>query len=171
MVRGSSHPSVDILVLVPFSIHGTRTRMSTNESWASNHRSSTRSWRGFYRRAVSSTRSHRGFFSWTDSFLDLGRGFSRRAKTCTRTRRVVLSSQLTALIIWIGEALHFSSSLLLSEESPAAPGCPAEIRTLTADRLAKQRDTPHPNEICNISFSCFCTVFTFFRGQRSTGTM
>jgi hypothetical protein len=31
MDLGSSHPSVDILVLVPFSIHGTRTRMSTDE--------------------------------------------------------------------------------------------------------------------------------------------
>jgi hypothetical protein len=37
------------------------------------------------------------FFSWTDSFLDLGRGFSRRAKTRTCTRRVVLSPRPTAL--------------------------------------------------------------------------
>jgi hypothetical protein len=31
MDRGSSHPSVDILVLVPFSIHGTNIRMSTDK--------------------------------------------------------------------------------------------------------------------------------------------
>jgi hypothetical protein len=31
MDRGSSHPSVDILVLVPFLIYGTRMRMSTDE--------------------------------------------------------------------------------------------------------------------------------------------
>ncbi len=31
MDRGTSHPSVDILVLVPFSIHGARTRMSIDE--------------------------------------------------------------------------------------------------------------------------------------------
>ncbi len=57
--------------------------MSTDESRAANQRSSTRSWRGFSRRAGSSTRSRRGF--------------SRRAKTRTRTRLVVLSPRPTAL--------------------------------------------------------------------------
>jgi hypothetical protein len=70
----------------------------SDESRASNHPSSTRSRRGFCRRTGSSTRSCRGFFSWIDSFLDLGQGFSRRAKTHTRTRRVVLSPRLTDLI-------------------------------------------------------------------------
>ncbi len=72
MVRGSSHPSVDILVLVPYSNHGTKTRMSTDESRALDQRSSTPSRRGFCRRAGSSTRSRRGF--------------CRRAKTRTRSR-------------------------------------------------------------------------------------
>jgi hypothetical protein len=31
MVRGSSHPSVDILVLVPYSNHGTRTKPRTSD--------------------------------------------------------------------------------------------------------------------------------------------
>ncbi len=71
----------------------------TDESRASNHRSSTHSRWGFCRRTGSSCWSRRGFFSWIDSFLDLGRGFSRRAKTRTCTCRVVLSPHPTALAV------------------------------------------------------------------------
>ncbi len=98
MVRGSSHPSVDILVLVPYSNHGTRTRMSTDKSRASNQRSSTRPRRAFSRRAGSSTRSRRGFSRRAKTRTRSRWGFSQRAKTRTRTRRVLLSPHSTALI-------------------------------------------------------------------------
>jgi hypothetical protein len=98
MVRGSSHPSVNILVLVPYSNHGTRTRMSTDESRASNQRLSTRYRRGFSWRAGSSTRSHRGFSRRAKTCTQTRRGFSRRAKTRTRNRRVLLSPRSTALL-------------------------------------------------------------------------
>jgi hypothetical protein len=63
--------------------------MSTDESRASNQRSSTRSRRGFSRRAGSRTRSWRGL-SWRVKTRTRSlRGFSRRARA--RTRRVVLS--------------------------------------------------------------------------------
>jgi hypothetical protein len=80
MVRGSSHPSVDILVLVPYSNHGTRTRMSTDKSRASNQRSSTRSRRGFSRRAGPSTRSRRGFLGELKLELELVEGFLEELK-------------------------------------------------------------------------------------------
>ena len=97
MVRGSSHPSVDILVLIPYSNHGTRTKMSTDESRALNQRLGTRSRRGFSRRAGSSTRSLRGFSRRVKTRTRSRRVFSRRAKTRTRTRRLVLSPRPTAL--------------------------------------------------------------------------
>jgi hypothetical protein len=85
--------------------------MSTDESRASNQRSSTRSRRGFFRRAGSSTRSRQGFSRRAKTRTQTRRGFSRRAKTCTRTRRVVLSPHPTALpqgqacgILWRGSA-------------------------------------------------------------------
>jgi hypothetical protein len=89
MVRGSwpisGHPRPRSL------IHGLRTRMPTDKSRASNQRSSTRSPRGFFRRAGSSTRSRQGFSRIAKTRTRTRRGFSRRAKTRTRTRRVVLS--------------------------------------------------------------------------------
>ncbi len=97
MVRVSSHPSVDILVLVPYSNHGTRKRMSTDESRASNQRWSTRSRWGFSRRAGSSTRSRRGFSRRAKTRTRSCRGFSWRAKTRTHTRRVLLSPRPTGL--------------------------------------------------------------------------
>jgi hypothetical protein len=72
--------------------------MSTDESRASNQRSSTRSRRGFSRRAGSSTRSRRGFSRRAKTRTQSRRGFSRRAKTRTRTRRVVLSPRPKALV-------------------------------------------------------------------------
>ena len=73
--------------------------MSTDEPRASNQRSSTRSRRGFSRRAGSRTRSRRGF-SWRVKTRTRSRqGFSRRAKTRARTRRVVLSPRPTALVL------------------------------------------------------------------------
>jgi len=93
MVQGSSHPSVDILVLVPYSIHGTRTMMSTNESRASNQRSSTRSWREFFRRAKTRTRTRKGF--------------SRRAKTRTCTGRVVMQSCTKKGIRYVHRAIFY----------------------------------------------------------------
>jgi hypothetical protein len=107
MVRGSSHPSVDILVLVPYSNHGTRTRMSTDKSRASNQRSSTRSRRGFCRRAGLSTRSRRGF--------------CRIAKTRTRTRRVVLSPRSTALYSTVH--LHIPCKTLAPAPRPLYRRC------------------------------------------------
>ncbi len=98
MVWGSSHPSVDILVLVPYSNHGTRTRMSTAESRTSNQQSSTRSRRGFSRRAGSIIRYRRGFSRRAKTRTRNRRGFSRRAKTRTRNRRVLLSPRSTALV-------------------------------------------------------------------------
>ncbi len=71
--------------------------MSTDESRASNQRSSTRSWRGFSRRAGSRTCSRRGFSWIVKTRTRSRRGFSRRAKTRARTRRVVLSPHPTAL--------------------------------------------------------------------------
>jgi hypothetical protein len=71
--------------------------MSTDESRASNQRSSTRSRQGFFRRAGSSTRSRRGFSRKAKTRTRSRRGFSRRTKTHTRTRRVVLSPRPTAL--------------------------------------------------------------------------
>jgi hypothetical protein len=72
--------------------------MSTDKSQASNQRLSTRSRRGFSRRAGSSTRSGRGFSRRAKTRTLSRRGFSRRAKTHTRTRRVVLSPRPTALV-------------------------------------------------------------------------
>jgi hypothetical protein len=68
-----------------------RTRMSTDESRASNQQSSTRSRRGFSRRAGSRTRSCRGFSWRVKTRTQSRRGFSRRVKTRARTHRVVLS--------------------------------------------------------------------------------
>jgi hypothetical protein len=56
---------------------------------------STRSRRGFSRRAGLSTRSHRGFSRRAKTRTGSCQGFSRRAKT--RTRLVLLSPHLTAL--------------------------------------------------------------------------
>jgi hypothetical protein len=84
MVRGSwpisGHPRPRTL------IHGPRTRMSTDVSRASNQRWSTRSRRGFFRRAGLSTGSCRGFSRRVKTRTRTRRGFSRRAKTRTRTR-------------------------------------------------------------------------------------
>jgi len=65
--------------------------MSTDESRASNQRLSTRSRRGFSRRAGSRTRSRRGFSWRVKTHTRSQRGFSRRARARARTRRVVLS--------------------------------------------------------------------------------
>ena len=65
--------------------------MSTDESRASNQRSSTRSRRGFSRRAGLRTRSRRGFSWRVKTRTGSWRGFSRRAGARARTRRVVLS--------------------------------------------------------------------------------
>ena len=93
MVRGSwpisGHPHPRSL------IHGPRTRMSTDESWAWNQRSSTRSRRGFSLRAGSSTQSRRGFSRKAKTRTRTRRWFSQRAKT--RNRRVLLSPHTTAL--------------------------------------------------------------------------
>ena len=59
--------------------------MSTDESRASNQRSSTRSRRGFSWRVKTRTRSRRGFSR------------RARARACARTRRVILSPRPTAL--------------------------------------------------------------------------
>ncbi len=76
--------------------------MSTDESRASNQRSSTRSRRGFSRRAGSRTRSRRGFSWRVKTRTRSRRGFSRRAHARARTRRVVLSP--TALDSTVQEA-------------------------------------------------------------------
>ncbi len=75
-----------------------RTRMSTDESRALNQQSSTRSRRGFSRRAGSCTRSRQGFSWRVKTRTRSRRGFFRRAKTRARTRRVVLSPRPTALL-------------------------------------------------------------------------
>ena len=69
--------------------------MSTDESRASNQRSSTRSRRGFSWRAGSSTQSRRGFSRKAKTRTRTRRWFSQRAKT--RNRRVLLSPRSTAL--------------------------------------------------------------------------
>ncbi len=121
MVRGSSHPSVDILVPVPYSNHGTRMRMSTDESRASNQRSSTRPWRGFSRRVKTRTRSHRGFSRRAKTCTRSHRGFSRRAKTRipTHTRRVLLSSRSTVLVVCDGK--QSERGWACSDASPPSP--------------------------------------------------
>jgi hypothetical protein len=73
--------------------------MSNAESRALNQRLSTRSRRGFSRRAGSITRSRRGFSRRAGSITRTHRGFSRKAKTRTRNRRVLLSPRSTALLL------------------------------------------------------------------------
>jgi len=113
MVRGSwpisGHPRPRSL------IHGPRTRMSTDEPRASNQQSSTRSRRGFSRRAGSSNRSRRGFSRRAKTRTRTRRGFSRRAKTRTRNRRVLLSPRSTALIYSEEEALSVLFILTANE--------------------------------------------------------
>ncbi len=71
--------------------------MSTAKCRASNQQSSTRSRRGFSRRAGSITRYRRGFSRRAKTRTRNRRGFSRRAKTRTRNRQVLLSPRSTAL--------------------------------------------------------------------------
>ncbi len=65
--------------------------MSTDESRASNQRSSTRSRRGFSRRAGSRTRSRVGFSWRVKTRTRSPREFSRGARARAHTRRAVLS--------------------------------------------------------------------------------
>ncbi len=74
--------------------------MPTDESRASNQRSSTHSRRGFSRRAGLRTRSWRGFSWRVKTRTRSHRGFSRRARARARTRRVVLPPRPTALVLW-----------------------------------------------------------------------
>ncbi len=71
--------------------------MSTDESRASNQRSSTRPWRWFSLSAKTRTRNRQGFSRRAKTRTRTRRGFSRRAKTRTRNRRVLLSPRSTAL--------------------------------------------------------------------------
>ena len=99
MVRGSwpisGHPRPRSL------IHRPRTRMSTDEPRASNQQSSTRSRRGFSRRAGSSNRSRRGFSRRAKTRTRTRRGFSRRAKTRTRNRRLIYSEEEALSVLFI----------------------------------------------------------------------
>ncbi len=84
-----------------------RTRMSTDESRASNQRSSTRSRRGFSRRAGSRTRSRQGFSWRVKTRTQSRRGFSRRAKL------VLILVELFCLLVqqlWVKHGSHYSQN-------------------------------------------------------------
>ncbi len=97
MVRGSSHPSVNILVLVhTWSMEWGRGCPLTSLEPRTSDQVLVLG-EVFVDKLDQVLDLVEVFFSWTDSFLDLSRGFSRRAKTRTRTRLVVLSPRPTAL--------------------------------------------------------------------------
>jgi hypothetical protein len=72
--------------------------MPTDESRASNQRSSARPRRWFSRRAKTGTRNRRPFSWRVETRTQSRRWFSRRAKPRTRNRRVLLSPRSTALV-------------------------------------------------------------------------
>ncbi len=80
MVWGSSHRSVDIFVLVPYSNHGTRTRMSTAESRALNQRSSTLLGEGFLGELARLLDLVQGFLGELKLVLEIGEGFLKELK-------------------------------------------------------------------------------------------
>ncbi len=159
MVRGSRKPSVDILVLVPYSNHGTRTRMSTDKSRASNQRSSTCSRRGFSQRAKTGSRTRRGFSRRAKTGTRTRRGFSRRAKTRTRNRRVLLSPQSTALPLSIyGRTLRVKFNFLVKifRGSFRAPKFLTRMHSLILRRIFLS--LANPKKICGAYWSKTTTI-------------
>ena len=91
--------------------------MPTDESRASNQRSSTRPRRWFSRRAGPRHR-HRRAFSWrVETRPRSRRWFSRRAKTRPRNRRVLLSPRSTALHAFTHNYfMHLPEPLILADK-------------------------------------------------------